>query len=183
MRDITIDSCGRRLAARQFAPPGSPSGAAILFIHGAGSDQSGYRLSAEAASERLGASCLTFDLSGHGGSDGDAQTLLPRDHLRDCLAVFDALLGSEEVDPGRAGLCGASYGGFLASLLTALRRVRSLLLPAPALYPDRDLTALARRCARAFRRLTRAPRCARCSSSIVQFWFSSPSTTRQSATM
>jgi len=139
MREITIDSGGRRLAGRRFAAPGQPNGAGILFIHGAGSDQTGYRSRAEAASERLGASCLTFDLGGHGESKGDAQTLSPQDHLQDCLAAFDALLGSEEINLDRLGVCGASYGGFLASLLTARRRVGSLLLRAPGLYPDRDL--------------------------------------------
>jgi hypothetical protein len=144
MHEITIDSGGRRLSARYFAPPGPPSGAAILFIHGAGSDQSGYRPRAEAASERLGASCLTFNLGGDGESEGDAQALSPHDHLHDCLAAFDALLGREDIDPDLVGVCGASYGGFLASLLTARRRVRSLLLRAPGLYPDDDLD-----CARA----------------------------------
>jgi uncharacterized protein len=139
MREITVDSSARRLAARQFAPLGPPSGAAILFIHGAGSDQIGYRPRAEAASGLLGARCLTFDLGGHGESEGDAQTLAPWDHLQDCIAAFDVLLGSEEIDSDRVGVCGASYGGFLASLLTVHRCVRSLLLRAPGLYPDRDL--------------------------------------------
>lgn len=140
MRNISIDSRGRHLAARCFSSSGTPSGAAILFVHGAGSDQSGYRPRAQAASERLGASCLTFDLGGHGESEGDPETLSAHDHLHDCLAAFDTLThGSEEIDLDRVGICGASYGGFLASLLTAHRQVRSLLLRAPGLYPDRDL--------------------------------------------
>jgi pimeloyl-ACP methyl ester carboxylesterase len=129
---ITAD--GRPLAARRFGPPGPPSGAAILFIHGAGSDQSGYQPRAEAASKRLGATCLTFDLGGDGNSGGDGQALSPQDHLQDCVAAFDALLSSDEIDADRVGVCGASYGGFLASMLTASRRVRSLLLRAPGLY-------------------------------------------------
>jgi hypothetical protein len=48
-------------------------------------------------------------------------------------------VGSQEIDPGRVGVCGATYGGFLASLLTVRRGVRSLPLRAPALYSDRDL--------------------------------------------
>jgi uncharacterized protein len=139
MHEIAIDSGGRLLAARRFEPPGRPSGAAILFIHGAGSDQSGYRSRAEAASKRLGVSCLTFDLGGDGESEGNAKALSPHEHLQDCLAAFDALLGDEAIHPDRVGVCGASYGGFLASLLTARRSVRSLLLRAPGLYPDRDL--------------------------------------------
>jgi pimeloyl-ACP methyl ester carboxylesterase len=139
MREITVDAGTRQLAARRFFPSGPRSGAAILFIHGAGSDQIGYRARAEAASERLGANCLTFDLGGHGASEGDAQELSARDHLHDCIAAFEVLLADEDTDPDRVGVCGASYGGFLASLLTASRGIRSLLLRAPGLYPDGSL--------------------------------------------
>ena len=139
-RGVTFGSGGRRLSGRVF-PPSEPEkgGAGILFVHGSGSSQSGYRPRAEAAAERLGATCLTFDLSGHGASEGSTGDLSPRDHLADCRAAFDALAGLPDVEPDRIGVCGASYGAYLAALLIAERPVVSLLLRAPALYPDSEL--------------------------------------------
>ncbi len=138
-RNLALQSGARSLAARCFTPASRPpSGMGILFIHGAGSDQSGYRRRAEAAAEGIGACCLTFDLTGHGRSHGSLATLSLRDHLDDCVAAFDALASAEHVDGGRIGVCAASYGGYLAALLSSVRPVRSLLLRAPALYRDED---------------------------------------------
>lgn len=108
-------------------------------MHGQGSSQRGYTDRAAAVSERLGATCLTFDLRGHGESDGDRSTLTPRDHLDDVVRAFDALLHAPGVNPGRVGVCAASYGAYLVSLILAKRQVRSVLLRAPALYSDAEL--------------------------------------------
>lgn len=111
----------------------------ILFIHGSGSHQGGYRERAAATSESLGAICLTFDLSGHGESGGSRASLSARDHLDDCLDAFDTLAGESAVDAGRIGICAASYGAYLAAMLIARRAAASLLLRAPALYSDAEL--------------------------------------------
>jgi pimeloyl-ACP methyl ester carboxylesterase len=140
VKEIVIESDGRRLIGRCFEPREPGSGAAILFVHGLGSDQSGYRERAEAATRRIGARCLTFDLAGHGDSDGDCTKLTLRDHLDDCVAAFDALAASgNAIGHDRIGICAASYGGYLASVVTSRRRVRSVLLRAPGLYGDEDL--------------------------------------------
>ncbi len=44
----------------------------------------------------------------------------------------------EAVDRAKVGVCGASYGGYLAALVTAHREVRRLLLRAPSLAGDVD---------------------------------------------
>lgn len=143
MRDFTFESGPRRLSATLFSPTErAPSGAGILFVHGSGSDRSGYGERATAASERLGATCLTFDLSGHGESGGSRAELSLRDHLDDCRNAFDRLASEPGVDPARIGICAASYGAYLGAMLVALRRVRSLLLRAPALYADSELDAV-----------------------------------------
>jgi pimeloyl-ACP methyl ester carboxylesterase len=46
------------------------------------------------------------------------------------------LIGAKEVDAARIGICGASYGAYLSALMLPQRRVRKLLLRAPALYDD-----------------------------------------------
>lgn len=126
-----------RLAGRLFLPSKSAGpGPGLLFVHGLGSNQTGYAPRAERAVAALGAVCLTFDLSGHGRSDGDRNRLAPCNHLTDVIAAYDALASHAEVDAARIGICGASYGAYLSAFVLPQRRVRRLLLRAPALYDD-----------------------------------------------
>jgi pimeloyl-ACP methyl ester carboxylesterase len=143
MQEILIRSSNRRLAGRLFEPqpsretaPGETSHAGLLFVHGLNSNQSGYAARARAATLKLGLSCLTFDLGGHGKSTGIRGELSRSDHLQDLKAAYDWLQSSTGVDPARIGVCGASYGGYLACLLLSERPVKWLLLRAPALYGD-----------------------------------------------
>jgi pimeloyl-ACP methyl ester carboxylesterase len=82
---------------------------------------------------------LTFDLSGHGESGDLPASFTPREHLTDSLSAFDALAGMETVDPLRIGLCGASYGAYLAAMAISRRATTAVLLRAPALHPDSAL--------------------------------------------
>jgi dienelactone hydrolase len=72
------------------------------------------------------------------GSDAELDTLTPRDHLSDITAAYDALVAEPAVDPSRIGVCGASYGAYLAVLLAGRRTVSQLLLRAPAMYGDEE---------------------------------------------
>jgi uncharacterized protein len=110
----------------------------LLFVHGFKSDQSGYKIRARTVAHELGILCLTFDLSGHGahGYTIDLDSLTPRDHMADVTAAYDELARNSMVDSSRIGVCAASYGAYLASLLTRHRSVSQLLLRAPAMYSD-----------------------------------------------
>jgi pimeloyl-ACP methyl ester carboxylesterase len=126
----------RSLAGHYFERPAlSQPGPAILFVHGQGSSQIGYLPRAKALTEQLGVTCLTFDLTGHGESPTLAN-VTARDHLNDCKVAFDALASHPGVDEHRIGVCGASYGGYLAALLSGQRVIARLLLRAPGLYAD-----------------------------------------------
>jgi pimeloyl-ACP methyl ester carboxylesterase len=140
IQELSIPSGPRRLAARLFGPAESTApGPGLLFVHGLHSDQGGYRARAEAVCAAGAATCLTFDLGGHGRSDGELGELSLADHLADVLAAFDTLAGDPRVDPGRVGVCGASYGAYLAARVLADRDVERLLIRAPALYADGEL--------------------------------------------
>ena len=131
-----LQSKGRSLAGHYFEPPDlSNPGPAILFVHGRGSSQVRYLPRAEALTKHLGVTCLTFDLTGHGGSQTLAE-VTARDHLHDCEVAFDALARHPGVDARRIGVCGASYGGYLSVLLSGRRDIARLLLRAPGLYSD-----------------------------------------------
>jgi hypothetical protein len=47
-------------------------------------------------------------------------------------------VGHPSVDGSAVAVCGSSYGGYLAAVLSALRPVRWMALRAPALYKDED---------------------------------------------
>jgi uncharacterized protein len=140
VRSVTVAARGLGLGGYAFEPTRrEANGAGVLFIHGWESSQRSYRPRAERVAEELGATCLSFDLSGHGESGGAASSLTPNDHLADTLAAFDALARMPAVDPSRIGICGASYGAYLAALAIAHRDAKAVLLRAPALRPDSAL--------------------------------------------
>jgi uncharacterized protein len=121
-------------------PEPTPKRAAgLLFVHGLGSSQSGYIARAEIVAAETGIVCLAFDLRGHGASGGVLPELSPREHLADLFVAFDYLAGLRGIDGDRIGLCGASYGAYLAALFVAERPVKRLLLRAPAVYADDDV--------------------------------------------
>jgi pimeloyl-ACP methyl ester carboxylesterase len=140
MLEIRISVDQRSLAGRLFEPAASQDGvigdaghAGLLFVHGYASDQIGYQSRAEAACRELGLMCFTFDLGGHGNSTGNRLELSRQDHLQDLIAAYDWLRAVRGVDPARIGVCGASYGAYLACMLISERPVKRLLLRAPAL--------------------------------------------------
>lgn len=113
----------------------SAAAPAALFLHGwdaCRQDMAGPL--AEAAS--LGFTCLDYDLRGHGATECQRPTVTPRQSLDDALAAHDSLLGTAGVDPESVAVVGASFGAWLATLLSARRPVRWLVLRVPALYPD-----------------------------------------------
>lgn len=134
-RTVSIRSDDRELVGTVVSPP-TPSGAAVIFVHGLGSSRATNIERAEAVAARHAATCLAIDLGGHGDSSGRLSEMTPRGNLADLVAAHDALVAEPDVDPSQVGVCAASYGAYLAVLLTALRPVDRLLLRAPALYAD-----------------------------------------------
>jgi pimeloyl-ACP methyl ester carboxylesterase len=142
-----FESAGRRLVGYLF---GATTGAVatsrpgVLFIHGYASDQRGYKPRAEAAATATGGVSLTFDLSGHGASADPRvplDSLSASDHYLDAMAAYDRLAALPGVDARRIGVCGASYGAYLAARLVSDRPVERLLLRAPALGADMRVPA------------------------------------------
>ncbi len=141
-QEVKLDAGRRDLAGRTFLPGGpGPTGAGVLFIHGWESSQSNYGPRAGRTCAEVGATCLTFDLSGHGESGGHADSFALHDHLADAIVAYDTLAALPGVDSDRIGICGASYGAYLAASLIECRPIKALLLRAPALYPDSALHA------------------------------------------
>ena len=131
--EIPVD--GRRLPGTLVAPATTVPG--VLFVQGWGSGQEVYLPRAREIAA-LGCLCLTFEPRGVAKSDPRHETVSREDNLRDIVAAYDLLAGQPSVDASAIGVVGASYGAYLAAILTSLRPVRWLALRVPALYKDED---------------------------------------------
>jgi pimeloyl-ACP methyl ester carboxylesterase len=131
--DLTL---GHGEVAATMVASAQPSGGAVLFVHGLGSDRQTNIERAEALTAAHGTTCLAIDLRGHGASAGRLSEVTPAQNLADVVAGYDYLAQHADVDPARIGLCGASYGAYLSVLAAGERQAARIMLRAPALYSD-----------------------------------------------
>lgn len=134
-RDIQIASGDRTIAGTLVAPDTVVPG--VMLVHGWDGSQQQYLARAHAIAA-LGCICLTIDLRGHARDKAHRDTVTREDNLNDMLAAYDLLVGHPAVDASSVAVVGSSYGGYLATVLSALRPVRWMALRAPALYKDED---------------------------------------------
>jgi pimeloyl-ACP methyl ester carboxylesterase len=134
-RLIQIPSGDRTIAGTLVAPDTVVPG--VMLVHGWDGSQEQYLARAHALAA-LGCICLTFDLRGHARDKAHRDTVTREDNLNDMLAAYDLLTGHPAVDASAVAVVGSSYGGYLATVLSALRPVRWMALRAPALYKDED---------------------------------------------
>ena len=134
--EIPVD--GRAIPGTVVAPAAAVPG--MLFVQGWGSSQEVYLPRARQIAA-LGCVGLTFEPRGVARGDPRHETVSREDNLRDLAAAYDLLAGRPGVDGAAIGVVGASYGAYLAAILTSLRPVRWLGLRVPALYKDEDWAA------------------------------------------
>ena len=119
---------GTELAATFTAPTAQGKVPAVLLCQGL----SGVRhlvlpRIAEVLAER-GFATLRFDYAGYGDSGGARGLIDPFARVVDARYALATLIAREEVDPGRVGVYGHSYGGPIAIHLAAQeRQVRALV--------------------------------------------------------
>lgn len=120
-------------AALPSAAEASPRGS-VLFIHGWGGaqDANDVRLARQLVAD--GFHCLTFDLAGHGRSEGRVEDFTIGQFLEQVVAAYDRLPAGTP-----PYVCGSSFGAYLALLLSTQRPVAGLGLRVPANYPDEIL--------------------------------------------
>lgn len=132
-RKTTIAVHGGQLCATIVTPETLLPG--VLFVHGWGGSQQRYLARAAEVAE-LGCVCLTFDLSGHAGTQPLFETVTREQNLQDVLAAYDLLVAQPNVNSSRIAVVGSSYGGYLAAILSSMRPIEWLALRVPALYVD-----------------------------------------------
>lgn len=118
-----------------FIPSGKGPFPGVVFYHGRGSKRARYLPMAESLSQK-GMLTLAFDFRGCGESDGDFADQTHRMGVEDAKAGLNFLL-SQNVDKGRMGIQGSSFGGYVTGmLLNNYDFIKSVVLRAPAAYSD-----------------------------------------------
>src|SRR3972149_9018314 len=114
MKDVAFKVGNDQLKGSLFYPsPLKDKNPAVLFIHGWTSAQDRYFDQAKNLND-LGVICLTFDLRGHGISDGNINTQSRQNFLDDALCAYDFLVSDKNVDPNGITIIGSSFGAYLA---------------------------------------------------------------------
>jgi len=136
MNKISFSVSNEKISGNVFFPKKKLAlNPAIIFIHGWTSKQDGYFYYATELAEK-GYICMTFDMRGHGASEGNLSVLTRKDFLSDVIAAFDFLSQIKDVDKENITVVGSSFGGYLSVLLSSVRSCASLVLRVPANYPD-----------------------------------------------
>ncbi len=122
-----------------FTPEGDGPFPSVIFFHGSGSKGETYFELAKLLSEN-GILAFAFNFRGCGISDGKFGELTigeGEDDARESLKLF---LSQNNIDRNRLGICGSSYGGFLAALISLDYNFKSMILSVPASFPPSSMS-------------------------------------------
>lgn len=126
------------LRGKLFIPKGKSPFPAVIFFHGSGGVGEMYFEAAEKLSEK-GILGFAFNYRGAGLSDGIFEEQTLKMGIDDAGSALSFLISCKEVDKKRIGICGASFGGFIAALLSVNSNATSLILIGPAAYSLNEL--------------------------------------------
>jgi fermentation-respiration switch protein FrsA (DUF1100 family) len=113
-KPVAFYSEGVRLVGDVYSPDDAGPGerrAGIVLCHGYTGVKDLYLPDNARALTRAGYVAMTFDYKGWGDSGGPRSRLAPYSRVADVQAALTFLGTLPEVDPGRLGLYGTSYGG------------------------------------------------------------------------
>lgn len=109
---------------------------AVVFYHGMPSASKPRYVERAKKLAEQGIAALCFDFRGCGESDGKLGEISMVQWFEDALLAYDYLAEQSLVDTNRIGISGKSFGGYMGALVSEKRRVKSMALQAPAVYPD-----------------------------------------------
>ena len=136
IKSVEIVEGDIKLDGKFFLPPNAEGKCpAVLLIHGWKSSQGTNKEMAEFLAKHGNVS-LTFNLREHGIQDGNQDSVSREDYLKDTIAAYGCLLEEGHADLENITVIGSSFGGYLATLLSEKRRIKNLILRAPADYKD-----------------------------------------------
>ncbi len=133
-KDISFFVNNQKIVGMLFYPEETDSNLpGVVFYHGRGSRQERYFERAESLCKK-GFIALTFSFRGCGESEGEYSKQTNADATDDALTAFDFLLAQKQVHKERIGICGFSFGSYLAAVVSSKRTVNSLVLGAPVIH-------------------------------------------------
>ena len=113
----------------------------VIFFHGMTSSEKGYIPIAEKLA-RKDICVMTLNIRGHGNSEGDFSKLTVKNAIQDGLNAYKFLVKQAFVDRDRIGLCGSSVGGVIVSVVSKHKKIKSLILKAPAVYTKQMIAGM-----------------------------------------
>ncbi|HVX58652.1 MAG TPA: alpha/beta fold hydrolase [Candidatus Saccharimonadales bacterium] len=138
VESFDIDCLGYKLDADYYDNGGDK---VLLSLIGWTSEKGRYKDILEGICRRTGMDALVFDYSGHGTSKFPIEKTRPAQHFLEVICAYDWL---KENRPGKEiVVMGASYGGYMAALLSQHRPVSRQVIRAPGLYKPEDFYSYA----------------------------------------
>lgn len=134
MKKVNFLSQEQRVDGTLFISKNKEKNPGVIFFHGSGSSEKNWLPIAEILQTK-GFTTLTFNFRGHANPD-TLQNVTAYDGISDGLAAYDFFIKQKKVDPDRIGICGSSFGAVVATHVIEKRKVKSVLLRAPALYKE-----------------------------------------------
>jgi len=114
-REVTYYSDGLKLAATLYLPEGRAQRLpTALLCHGLRADRKVFLPAFAEEFVRAGYAALIPDYRGFGESEGQRHRLISREREDDIINALTFLAMQSEIDAGRIGLFGISYGGATA---------------------------------------------------------------------
>jgi uncharacterized protein len=124
-------SDGQRVSATLQFPPGGTSlrrHPAIILCPGLASVKEMHFAGIASALNSKGYATMAIDYRGFGESEGRRGVLIPMGHVDDIINAVTYLSIRDDVEPGRIGVLGSSFGGAVAIVAAALdQRIRALV--------------------------------------------------------
>jgi dienelactone hydrolase len=117
---VVLRSEGQRVFGVVHRPGGAAAAPGVLILHGlVGSKEGPHQLYVKLGEElaNAGVLALRIDLRGRGDSEGNTVDVTPGADLADARAALHWLGAQPDVDAGRLGIVGHSWGGSLAACL------------------------------------------------------------------
>lgn len=121
------------LRGKLFIPSGIGPFPGVIFFHGSRSKGETYYEAAKRLAQN-GILGFAFNYRGCGISDGDIKQQKIGMGFEDVENALKKFLSFKELDKNRIGLCGSSFGGFLACMVVNKYNFKSLVLSVPAAY-------------------------------------------------
>jgi esterase/lipase len=139
-KNISFISEGQKVRGTLFRPTRIKGKIpAVIFFHGMTSSEKRYIPIAEKLSKK-GICAMTISIRGHGDSDGNFKKLKVPNGVKDGLNAYDFLSKQSFVDKNKIGLLGSSVGAVIACMVSKRRKVKTLILKAPAIYTNKMMT-------------------------------------------